>query len=820
LKEKVKIVNKEFDIQILLTVLKRHWWTPILLSFIFWCFAFFYLRYTKPTYESTMLLQLNSRDNAKEVMAIEGIDRGDADLSAEVELLKSQLLFNQAIKSLNYHISLFSKGSVLTEDKYKSGDFHVQPFSLNDSSLVDVPIVLTVDNNNIIYLDYEHGGRKYGVKGKLNQHFINEHFDIIIKANNITDLKKASEINQIYFQFNSVSSLSARLLPGLQVIPVNEAAKTVQILYTGMHPQLCHDVTLAVATAFLSFDENNKRKGDENVLKFIDEQLESLSLQLATSKDSMMMLQSKTDFMLPEAFETTIYGEVSKLEDELAKIEEEKRIIKNVVFKIKNDPNRLEIYKLLPEMLGKSYEILVTDKIGELLKLLEQKENLLFNVTEEHSGVKLINQKITLKSFSIVKSLSVIYDRLTEESNLYKFKIATAEAKINGLPEKKIEFGRLGRIQALNEQYFNLLTENKFKYSISDAGYTTNYQMLSLPTMSELPMSPNKSLIYISFMSIGFIIGFANLFYKFLTFNEINLLDDLIKLLPDHVTTLGGVPLVKNDMQYSQLLAFDFPKSQLAESFRNIRTNLNYIKTSYQTIAITSSISGEGKTFVALNLAGILAMSGKKTIVIDLDLRKPKIHLGFNVSNDKGMSGLIINQYGFEECIQKSNLDSLDFITAGPIPPNPSELIISDSFKEKLEELKKIYDIIIIDNPPVGLVSDGIKNLTDADIPIYVFKSHYSKRTFIKKIDDLFEMQQLKSLNVILNGVKSTRKGGSYGYGYGYGYTYGYGYGSYGSYGGYGGYGDDGYFQDKPSNNPIIRLLNKFGIIRFLRRWF
>ena len=318
-------------------------------------------------------------------------------------------------------------------------------------------------------------------------------------------------------------------------------------------------------------------------------------------------------------------------------------------------------------------------------------------------------------------------------------------------------------------------------------------------------------------MSIGFILGFANLFYKFLTFNEINLLDDLVKLLPDHVTTLGGVPLVKNDMQYSQLLAFDFPKSQLAESFRNIRTNLNYIKTTYQTIAITSSISGEGKTFVALNLAGILAMSGKKTILIDLDLRKPKIHLGFNVQNDKGMSGLIINQYPISECIQKSNLELLDFITAGPIPPNPSELIISESFKEKLAELKTMYDIIIIDNPPVGLVSDGIKNLTDADIPIYVFKSHYSKRTFIKKIDDLFEMQQLKSLNVILNGVKSTRKGGSYGYGYGYGYTYGYGYGSYGS---YGGYGDDGYFQDKPSKNPIIRLLNRLGIIKFLRRWF
>jgi tyrosine-protein kinase Etk/Wzc len=340
--------------------------------------------------------------------------------------------------------------------------------------------------------------------------------------------------------------------------------------------------------------------------------------------------------------------------------------------------------------------------------------------------------------------------------------------------------------------------------------------MLSLPTMSELPMSPDRSLIYISFLAIGLILGLAVLFMKFLTFNEINLLDDLNKLLPEKVTTLGGVPLVKNDMQYSQMLAYEFPKSQLAEAFRNIRTNLNYIKTTYQTIAITSSISGEGKTFVALNLAGILAMSGKKTILIDLDLRKPKIHLGFNVTNDKGMSGLIINQYGLDDCIQKSQIETLDFITAGPIPPNPSELIISESFNEKLKVLKSMYDIIIIDNPPVGLVSDGIKNLTDADIPIYVFKSHYSKRTFIKKINDLFEMQQLKSLNVILNGIKSSRKGGSYGYGYGYGYTYGYGYGS--SYGSYG--DDDGYFQDKPTKNIFLKFLKKIGILKIIRRWF
>ena len=218
----------------------------------------------------------------------------------------------------------------------------------------------------------------------------------------------------------------------------------------------------------------------------------------------------------------------------------------------------------------------------------------------------------------------------------------------------------------------------------------------------------------------------------------------------------------------------EVPKGHLAESLRKIRTNLNYINPNYQTIAITSSVSGEGKTFVALNLGGIIAMSGKRTVILDLDLRKPKIHVAFNTGNAKGMSNLIVGAVQLDECIQRSPIEQLDFITAGPIPPNPSELILSDRFKEIVQELKTRYDVIIIDNPPIGLVSDGVKNLTEADIPIYVFKSHFSKRNFVYRVKELFEMKQIDKLNVILNAVNPS-KSDKYGYGYGYGgNSYGY----------------------------------------------
>jgi len=162
-------------------------------------------------------------------------------------------------------------------------------------------------------------------------------------------------------------------------------------------------------------------------------------------------------------------------------------------------------------------------------------------------------------------------------------------------------------------------------------------------------------------------------------------------------------------------------------------------------------------------------MSGKKTILLDLDLRRPKVHLGLGVENEVGMSGLIVGEFKLEECIRNSEIPSLDFITAGPVPPNPSELLLSDRFKELVAELKSTYDVIIIDNPPIGLVSDGVNILSEADIPIYIFKSHYSKRNFAFRVKELFDMQQITKLNVILNGVKNVSGGYGYGYGYGYG---------------------------------------------------
>ena len=178
---------------------------------------------------------------------------------------------------------------------------------------------------------------------------------------------------------------------------------------------------------------------------------------------------------------------------------------------------------------------------------------------------------------------------------------------------------------------------------------------------------------------------------------------------------------------------------------------------------------------MAINLAGILSISGKKVILLDLDLRKPRIHLGFNTKNEKGISTLLIGKHNLNDCIEKSELQNFDYITAGPVPPNPAELAAGKQMENLLNELEEIYDIIIIDTPPVGIVTDALSNLQRANYPIYVMKANVSKRHFIDNINNLIDDKKMDNLSIVLNGVNvHSRRYGSYGYGYGYGYGSGY----------------------------------------------
>eukprot|EP01137_Pigoraptor_chileana_P029943 Opistho-2@15879 len=219
---------------------------------------------------------------------------------------------------------------------------------------------------------------------------------------------------------------------------------------------------------------------------------------------------------------------------------------------------------------------------------------------------------------------------------------------------------------------------------------------------------------------------------------------------------------------------------------------------------LTSSVSGEGKTFCSLNIATVFALSEKKTIILGLDLRKPKIFDDFNIKNELGAVNYLIGDNTLDQVIQKTHIPFLDVITSGPIPPNPSELILGESMKEMIQELKKTYDYIILDTPPVGLVSDALELSQYCDVTLYVVRQNFTKKEMLTLLNNRTKRGELQNVSIIFNGYENKAKYGvGYGYGYGYGYSYGYGYGS-------------GYHEDEEPTEFFAkwkyRFYKKFGI--------
>ena len=242
-----------------------------------------------------------------------------------------------------------------------------------------------------------------------------------------------------------------------------------------------------------------------------------------------------------------------------------------------------------------------------------------------------------------------------------------------------------------------------------------------------------------------------------------------------NVAVLGEIPYHKGAKSHAELIVSEKPKSAISESLRSIRTNIEFMlpDKGCKTLSITSTVGSEGKTFISANLGALIAMTGKKCIILDLDLRKPKVHLAFNESvTENGMSTLLIGKADLKMCIQSTSVENLSFIPAGPIPPNPSELLLRETFDDVIEELKGQFDVIIFDTPPVGLVTDGLLVMKKADLPLYVLKANYSERSYVDNINRLVNTGQFSNLSIIFNASTSSQSG--YGSKYGYGRKHSY----------------------------------------------
>jgi capsular exopolysaccharide synthesis family protein len=458
--------------------------------------------------------------------------------------------------------------------------------------------------------------------------------------------------------------------------------------------------------------------------------------------------------------------------------------LEQVEKEIQDNPN-LNIYELMALLYGSESQQFINNMLSSLQKLMDQKEVLLFDVTANNFKIQMLDEQIENKKEMIIGFIESAKERLEQRITDYRAMISQFETQLFvDSTYKEIEFAKLNRIYAINESFYYQLIRTKAEYMISQAGFVSNNIILEKSGVPKTQKKPILAQLMIMFVIIAMFLSIAIVMLRYLLYNKISSVDDISTY--SDIAVLGGVPKSNIKSEVSQLIVHNRPKSMLAEAFRNIRSNLEFVNSEEKSkvITISSTISGEGKTFIAINLGAIIAMAGHKVILLDFDLRKPRFHKSFEVENLKGISTILIGRHNIEECLQNTDVENLQFITSGPIPPNPGEIIVSDKYKKFIDELRQTYEFIIIDTPPIGIVTDAMISYQMADYPLYVTRAGVSPKAFIEHINDFAETSKLNNLSIVLNGVEGGVN--SYGYGYKYGYGYRYGYSKYGYGYGYG----------------------------------
>jgi tyrosine-protein kinase Etk/Wzc len=779
-KERLTNFSNEFEPALFVSLAGKSILWVILFFSISLSISFLYLRYTPRVFEASTIIQINSSNNANKVLDVKSLETETlADpLAGDIELLRSKVFLKRVLSTLPLEVTYFDEGTFRTEEHYRESHYVVEK-KLKTGDIRGVRILISRKSPSSGEISYVVAGKKY-VRIFHDGEWITDlpqaDLKITILDNNWQGTSTVKK-NQSYFVINDLDVLASAYHNRLSVSILNDAAKTVHILFRDNNPQKTSDIVSALYTEFISYDVERRSESAKNVLEFIDNQLDAVFNRLKNSETTLEIFKRENRIAGATGVENVNLTRLNSLEDEIVKTEIELNVLAEIAKKV-NQEVKPDVSALLAMLAGSDNLANLNNQVAILYKLSLDREEALFNNRADNPSIKSYDYQINIQKNMLLSSIDAIKSKLTSRASTLQKLSAESASKYAHDPGAEVEYSRLQHLYEINEKFYTLLLEKKTEYQISKAGFISQHLILEKPLVPTVPVYPTPNIAFTIAIFAGAILSLLLVLGRYLLHDKISSLNEITRHTNAGISILGIIPKYKKDIPISQLLVDKNPKSLIAEAFRSVRSNMHFLtdESGPKVMTLTSTISGEGKTFVALNLAGIIAYSGKRVIILDLDLRKPKIHLGLEASNLKGMSTILIGRHTIDECILKSQLENMDFITSGPIPPNPSELMLSKKMTAVIEELKTKYDMIIIDNPPVGLVTDGIDLMRKADYPIYIFRAEYSKRSFIQNVDRLQNESGIKKLSVILNGVDIEKKG--YGYNYGYGHGYGYGYGN------------------------------------------
>ncbi len=597
--------------------------------------------------------------------------------------------------------------------------------------------------------------------------------------------------NEYFIKFNDFDGTVSRYR-GIGVEADEKAGSILTLSLQGTNKARMVEYLNSTVKMLIKNQLDAKNQFATNTISFIDSTLVSMESQLKeTGNELKSFRKDKNIYEIEEGggkvSEKILNFDVERdaVTRKIAYYNSLKAYLKN-----SNDYSKLPA----PSVAGIEDPNIVTN-VSKLIALSAQRSEMSYAVKSDKIFKDFDNQMIAVKNV-LLENIATAKSSLQYDLSLVNNKISEAESTIKKLPEEQQELLKIKRKYDLSDNIYATFLQKRNEAEIVKASNLSDIHFIdSAKDIGGGLIGPKTAVNYVLALFLGILIPLIIVFLLFFINNTIQNTDDIST--QTHIPLIGVVGINKEN---TSLAVFQKPKSALSEAFRGIRSSLQFMYKKRQldgakTLMLTSSISGEGKTFCSINIATVFALSEKKTVIIGMDLRKPRLADEFNLVNQHGVVNYLIKQKTLNEIVNKTQIPYLDVILSGPIPPNPSELIISEVMGELIDELKKTYDYIILDTPPVGLVSDALELMQYSDVTLYVVRQNYSKKEMITLLNNRVKRGELSNISIVLNGFENKAK---YGSAYGYGY-----YGSYGTY-------SNGYHEEEKKVSFLKNILKIF----------
>jgi capsular exopolysaccharide synthesis family protein len=771
-------MNGKLDLRALINKLISRWYIFVIALAVCLPAAWVYLATTDNIYKirASLLLDSPGQNGMEGEKFMKGMELlgSSNEIEDEIGILKSYNIVGTALRRLEFGVSYHEKRNLNTVEVYDEPFPFTIELDSTANQIVGVPIYIerTSAKTFSLHTSGEHAATYNFSTDRsgssvpevdihsvwlMNEPFAHENLKFKVKFNEPFEI--GNDEGKYYFMIHDLGAMTESYTENLDIKPIARDSKMVEISIKGRTPEKEIAFINTLLDVYIKSEVEKRKQLGLKTIEFIDNQLANVSSELKTVEASLESFRSRNNVLDISATAENLSKNLERLETDKSKLDIKLKYYESIANSLNSD-NLTGIES--PSTFGLE-DPLLNSMLMELSKMNQERSGLRYSTKEGNPVSEVLDLKIANHKKALLENVNSFIGATNNARGDLDRKIGQVEQTVSRLPGSERQLVNIQRRFEFNDNVYNYLLEKRAEAGIAIASNTSEKTIVDrAKQVGRGPVFPNRNLILIGAVALGFLFAFGLIITKDFFADSIATVEELERstIIP-HVGTIAHGS--RRDRS-SAVVAH--AKSELGESFRSLRVNLQYLTHGLQdnVIGVTSSIPNEGKTFCSINLAASLALSGRRTVIIDADMRKPRVAHQFHLKNDAGLSTYLIGHNTLEEVVQHTLIEGLDVITSGPIPPNPLDLIALPSMEELIADLKTQYDTIIIDSPPVGYVSEYIILMKYTNSNIYVVRANYTSRAHLEKINRLYKDHKIKNVSILFNDARTPMNGYRYSY--------------------------------------------------------